>query len=145
MLEFHAARCIVVLSRIINSGRHELQHQAAAMLRAAIRVVNESRNRALGGRCFHQRTAHQFRRHTLPQRVADEFAGVDVLDIGEIQPALVRGDVGVEGAHFSNLAQVGFGRFAFGEDAAGQRVFGEVGVDAVHDGLRERLLVACVA
>lgn len=57
-------------------------------------MVNQPRGRALGRVCLDERRGHELRRHAMPERVADEFTGVDILDTGQIQPALTGPDVG---------------------------------------------------
>ena len=64
-----------------------------AILTATIRMVNDSRSRAMLLYSSEQGSPGQFRKHPLSHRITDDLARENVFDPSEIQPALTSGDV----------------------------------------------------
>jgi len=74
--------------------RQPVLHALAGELPAMIRVINQT-GRHVTLRCgYLQRGQHQFLGHVLSHRPTDHPAGVQVKHRRQVQPALIRGDVG---------------------------------------------------
>jgi len=63
------------------------------ILRAAIRMMNESRSWALGVERFPERLLHQVRRHPGPHRIPDDLTCTQIFDPCQIQPPFRGGDI----------------------------------------------------
>ena len=64
------------------------------ILRPTVAMMNQARRRSSGCDSAKQCLHDQIFRHTFAHRIADDFAAVQILQAGKIQPALVGRDIG---------------------------------------------------